>query len=454
MKAPSIQAHGSPRNWAEQTFPIIFGAFLGLSLLKFGNPPIMEDFVARPSDAYELVLGYPWPISWAYNILAITAVCGILFLRKQLPVPRWLLVLPAIWLGWQFLSAGQSVDHRLSTPTVTHLCACAACFYLGALALSRSRRFGGFWVGLAGGFALVLLAGWEQRFGGLEQTRKYFYLYIYPHLKEVSPDYLKKISSDRIFATLFYPNALAGVILLLLPGSLGALTLARGRLTPAARWFLGGVLTCGALACLYWSGSKGGWLLMLVLGAFALWRLPLPHNFKLGILAMLVLVGLAGFGLKYAGFFKKGATSVSARFDYWEAAAKTAKANPVLGTGPGTFFVAYEKLRRPGSEPSRLVHNDYLEQASDSGIPGFLTYLAFVSGAMVISYRKARTAGSETDWLRFSVWLGLLGWALQGLLEFGLYIPGLAWPAFGLLGWLAGQPEAGRKFVDKSSAAH
>ena len=45
--------------------------FLGLTLLKFGNPPIMEKFVAAPANIYELVLGYPWPISWAYLALGM-----------------------------------------------------------------------------------------------------------------------------------------------------------------------------------------------------------------------------------------------------------------------------------------------------------------------------------------------------------------------------------------------
>lgn len=40
------------------------------------------------------------------------------------------------------------------------------------------------------------------------------------------------------------------------------------------------------------------------------------------------------------------------------------------------------------------------------------------------------------DWLVFGVWLGVLGWSLQGFAEFGLYIPALAWPAFAFLGWL------------------
>ena len=40
--------------------------------------------------------------------------------------------------------------------------------------------------------------------------------------------------------------------------------------------------------------------------------------------------------------------------------------------------------------------------------------------------------------VEFAVWLGVLGWSLQSLVEFSLYLPALAWPAFVLLGWLLG----------------
>jgi hypothetical protein len=47
-------------------FAGLFGAFLGLTLAKFGNPPIMEKWVSAPTQFYEFVFGYPWPIAWAY----------------------------------------------------------------------------------------------------------------------------------------------------------------------------------------------------------------------------------------------------------------------------------------------------------------------------------------------------------------------------------------------------
>jgi O-antigen ligase len=133
---------------------------------------------------------------------------------------------------------------------------------------------------------------------------------------------------------------------------------------------------------------------------------------------------------------------------------------PLLGTGPGTFQIAYKRHReamkkkedargasvgkRPGAEPTRLTHNDYLQQASDSGWPGFALYAAFIGGAAWVLAR--RRLG---DPLLIAVRLGLLAWALQGFVEFGLYIPALAWPAWLMLGWLLASPT---NQFDKSAA--
>src|SRR4051812_5332347 len=123
-----------------------------------------------------------------------------------------------------------------------------------------------------------------------------------------------------------------------------------------------------------------------------------------------VVIGLAGFFVKYSGFFKKGATSVVARFDYWQAAAQTTKANPVFGTGPGTFGLSYAKIKRPESEMAMIAHNDYVQQASDSGIVGFLLYTGFIVACLIVA---GRLNDLREDWLKLGIWLGVLGWALQ-----------------------------------------
>jgi O-antigen ligase len=425
-------------------FAGLFGTFLGLCLLKFSNTPVTEKYVETPQGFWEFVIGYPWPIAWAYWLLVPVLLVGLLVARWKSPAPWWLAGLPLLWLIWQFLAGARSIGPDLSALTVRQFTACVVCFYLGYFSLSGVRRIWPFWLALLCCFVLVLAFGWEQHFGGLKESRDYFFQKVYPYMKDVPPDYLKKISSDRIFSTLFYPNALAGGMLLLLPAALAALWQPRKLLTPAARGFLMAAVSVGGLGCLYWSGSKGGWLLMLLLGLVALLQVPFSRRLKIALVMGILLVGLAGFFLKYAGFFRKGATSVVARFDYWHAAVQIARENPVVGTGPGTFKLTYEKIKRPESEMARLVHNDYLQQAADSGIPGFLAYTTFIVSALVWSFPRRGTAGAlgSEDWLIFSVWLGVLGWSLQGLVEFGLYIPALAWPAFTLLGWLLGKKNA------------
>src|SRR5262249_46287381 len=150
----------------------------------------------------------------------------------------------------------------------------------------------------------------------------------------------KKISSSRIWGTLFYPNALAGVILLLLPMALGFIWSLRRRFTEGARMLLLGLLGIPALACLYWSGSKGGWLLLVLIVLVGSLFLPWKGRIKLLLVGMVLVLGLAGFFWKYSSFFQKGATSVSARFDYWRAAITTASKHPLIGTGPGSFAIS------------------------------------------------------------------------------------------------------------------
>ena len=261
-------------------------------------------------------------------------------------------------------------------------------------------------------------------------------------VRQLPLELVKRMYSTRLYGHMFYPNALAGVILLLLPVSL-ALLLGQtrwGRLRIALALGLAVV----GLACLYWSGSKAGWLIAVVLlgGWFLQW--PLSNKLKLGLAGAAMMLGLVGFAVKYADYFDRGATSVGARFGYWRAAAQTAMEEPLLGTGPGTFQLAYKRHRLPGTEPTRLTHNDYLQQASDSGWPGFAMYTAFIGGS---AWLLARRRMNEP--LQIAARLGLLAWALQSCVEFGLYIPALAWPAWLMLGWLLALPP--NRF-DKSTA--
>src|SRR5205809_7005880 len=114
--AQSLAARSDPL--FARVFAGFFGAFLGLCLLKFGNPPSMEKWVTEPHGFWEFLLNYPWPIAWAYWLLALAALLGLMLARWTPGVPRWLALLPLIWLAWQFLAAWHTVDPRLSNATV------------------------------------------------------------------------------------------------------------------------------------------------------------------------------------------------------------------------------------------------------------------------------------------------------------------------------------------------
>jgi putative inorganic carbon (HCO3(-)) transporter len=71
-----------------------------------------------------------------------------------------------------------------------------------------------------------------------------------------------------------------------------------------------------------------------------------------------------------------------ARFEGWKLALKVFVQNPVLGTGPDTFVYAFRKIRNmeyvhaTGAQVVHAqAHNDALQYAATSGIPGLCAYL-------------------------------------------------------------------------------
>lgn len=431
-RAEAAHANRGP---AAAVFAGSLGALLGLSLLKFGNPVILDRLVEKPGAVAEFLFS-PWPVVWGYLLLAVVMVLGVRVARFRTSVPGVILSLPLVWLGWQLLAAIGTVDTQLTQATLPHFAACVACFYLGVFSLRGGGASLAFWMPLIVSLACVLWMGFDQHFGGLEAVRRW--VYEQPNWQQLAPDYLRRIQTNRIFATLFYPNALAGVILLLGPAVLVTVGRICARRSNIVRGVVVGWLVYAALACLYWSGSKSAWLIAVLVASLALLHRPLEPRVKRGLIVGLVVLALAGFAFRFSGYFQRGAPSAVARLDYWQAAGRTALAHPWLGTGPGTFAVPYRQLKRPEAEMTRLVHNDYLQQASDSGFVGALAYAAFLGGSLARLRR-----GCATDPLRFAVWLGLVGWACQSCVEFGLYIPALSWLPFALLGWLW-SVEAGR----------
>ena len=406
------------------------GALLGLGLLKLGNPVILDRLVTVPQGFWEWVF-QPWPLSLGvYGILAWLGIGFVLGARLDLTRLRGWAWFPLVWLGWQLCAAASTVDRSLTEVTLKHFGICVLLYYAGLFSgREPSDVVPRFAWGILVSLVLVCWIGWDQHFGGLEATRRM--VYEQEGWQNLPKDYLKKLSSDRIFSTLVYPNALAGAILLFAPLSIYALYHIRYRYRFVIYATLLGLFVYALSACLVWSGSKAGWLISVLMLGVGLWNHEALRRYRRWAVAAVLILGIGVFFARYQSYFQKGATSVGARFDYWAAASQTVAQRPLLGSGPGTFSVMYRAVKAPESEMALLAHNDYLEQASDSGVPGGIVYLLLFPACLVRCYRYSRAIP-----LVFSVWLGLFGWALQGCVEFGLYIPALSWSAFFFLGWL------------------
>ena len=442
---PSKQPHAIPtvRSGWDAVVAGATGLWLALALIKWGNPVILDQKISVPTNWVEIGVS-AWPVSWGYALLVFVIGLALPCWHWKSKAPAWLLVLPVAWLGWQFVSATQTADRTLTAATLPHFCACVAAFFLGHFALNRVANLRPFWFGVLGGFLVVLVVGWRQHFGGLEETRRFFYSL--PDWQTYSPEFSKKLSSDRIYSTLFYPNALAGVVILLMPVALSPIVSSEGRISAPGRVLLIVVFGVLGLGCLYWSGSKAGWLIALGQMVFGIFHSSLRTRFKAVIVILILFAGLGGLWFKHQDYFGRGATSVSARLDYWKVAWITLAQKPLLGNGPGTFFSSYRQLKEPEAEMTRLVHNDFLQQGSDSGWPGLLAYMGWMIGSCWTLYRRS---GRPEN---FGVWIGLVGVIGQGCVEFGLYVPALAWPTCCLLGWLLGWTKYGNR-VDKPMLA-
>jgi O-antigen ligase len=501
---------------APQAYALAFGILLGLALVKFGNPVILEGALSAPTTFQEW-RGFPWPPGWSLWALAPMLVAGAALAAAL--KPRWigasaLWMLPVLWFFWQIVSTTESVDRRLSLATLGQFGGCLACYFAGSTLLRSRRLLSWLLIGLLAGFTFCLVRAVHQRLFEFPQERQMliegertgwtnFAPSSLAQLKRdavilnvdgkevVNPFILAKYQKGRVHGTLVYPNAMAGAILLLWPVSIAAGLAHTKKFKPLTRFIVLALTIVLGLAGLFWTGSKFAWLIAIGIGCLCLAQLNVQRRHKLLLVSTIVLVGLLVFAIRFHGYFEIGAKSAGARLDYWRAAARATFEKPWTGSGPGTFQRPYARLKAPGSEMARLTHNDYLEQFSDSGIVGGMTYLAWISLALVgvwmqsdHNVERSRIPGKDSkraltpslshtysrsltrpagtlshtrgegwgegsfsrgfgfaalensrDAVGTAVVLGLTGWFIQGFGEFSLYIPGLAWPAFTLLGW-------------------
>ncbi len=402
--------------------------------------------LAIPVDAY---LGYQehtggWPgfrVSASDVCLALlvpVAVVGALLGRVGNAVPGRVGVWMALLLGHYVIVAAMSPDRRLAFFEV----ASAAHAFLIALvmaALFRRELAGSVFVLLAlqmiahSSLALAqgvtgrpIGAGW---LGGSAEL-----------IHEVLQTGARRLRPSGLFA---HPIVYATSLVVTLPLVTAGLTIGRGR---ALRALCGVALFLGAVG-LVLTLSRGAWISNLVaiaaLGVLALrCRLVDARRIR-AIVAAWVVIGVvlgAFFGPRvYERMTKSEAGNVKVRFDLNQIALRMVGENPFFGTGLNNFVETMADFdpKNVKSYFPAPVHNLYLLEAAEAGVPALLVWLAlFASILGVAIHRLPRMHDPTLQWIVAAVVSGLVGLLVSQLADFSHRLEPLrsmVWLGVGLL---------------------
>ncbi|HVM60793.1 MAG TPA: O-antigen ligase family protein [Verrucomicrobiae bacterium] len=409
-----------------------------LAPLKFGAPSIVQWAVPPPADAVEAIY-FTWPNEVAIILVFAGFTWLVLDRERMLARMDLLFVLPLAFLLTQVLASPWTICPQETIDTVLLFAAAVLLFYVGAWYVRDGAATRRIFAGLALSTMFVCIMALQQHFGGLEATREYAATHI--DTANAPRDFLLRMTSNRVFGPFVYPNALAGFLVVAFAPVLAWIWVRARSWDARVKWgalvFAAGVM----LFCLLLTGSRGGLVAFAVMALAVLWCLmPRDGRRTAGAVAaflagLVVVVALA----RHGGLLHFGTSSLESRTDYWRGAVQIIKDHPWLGTGPGTFGSIYPAYKTALSEEAEAVHNNYLQMWSDSGVLAFVAFAALWIVALWDAFRLAYHR--RGDVAAAAICGALAGWAVHGLLDFELYIPGVALPAFILLGAVQGLKE-------------
>ena len=268
---------------------------------------------------------------------------------------------------------------------------------------------------------------------------------------EYLPFFLTHQTSHRVFST-STPDFLAGYLVLLLPVTLALLLRIPSfrSLTPLVRragMLILGIILVFQLVTLLTTGSRFALVSLLVglmvFGAslvFALRSgLVLSRTSRVLLGAMLIGVVLVGaiFARPVIGrLHNVNDNSAAFRKWTWEGSVKMAAANPVLGTGIGTWPDLYPRYALTGF--TRLAHNSYLQLADECGVPALLALLTTLGLVGVALKRGILNTQNDSRLLLCGLTGALAAGVVQNLIDSDWYVFFLGATFWTLAGLAAG----------------
>ncbi len=232
------------------------------------------------------------------------------------------------------------------------------------------------------------------------------------------------IAHGRATGTFVLPGELAGYLIVLLPIAYALGCIARRRALRVVAWSVLG-LGLVALALTY---SRAGWMGFAAAFAFLL---AVRTRLGIGAAAAVVAGGLIAVLLLFNAHHNPSEDYT--RLSIWGTAAQIADRFPLTGVGPFNFSRLYALLRAPDGDPTAFhAHSLYLTFFVEFGIVGLATVVWTMWRFATELRRRVAGAPGPTAFLALSVAAGLVGVAVQGLIDtvsvviFGLWMPTMA----------------------------
>lgn len=319
------------------------------------------------------------------------------------------------WLLISILSMVNSVHPLTSLTSVLTLCVLAVLYFIWILNLSRLDCRHYFTALVVTGLVIsiyALLQHWGIDFPGITWDRL-------------------DLVRSRSIGTFGNPTFLAGFLVMVIPLSLYLLLeteASRGAQSPYAMPSGGKVLFLAAWAlsslALLLTYTRGAWVAFAVSHIFILvmcvghlksrFRSLMRSGMAMLLLLICLCVAVSFTTKGELTIFKRAVSFRDIDIIYvdrvflWKIALLNLRDNPLLGSGPGTFSFIFPKYRyvEPISNRGRVAmpegcHNEVLEVASSTGVPGLMAYLGLIISGIYLGLRLIRVspAGEKLKWI-------------------------------------------------------
>jgi O-antigen ligase len=426
------------------------GLLLFLLPLRFGNPE-NPNFAPTPYGNPVIAFLGPWPVEWVYTLLYALGILLLLGLGFPKKTSRWSINLAdgvlLIWLAIPLLTGWLATEYGyVSLRFLVLSGAGVTAWFLSRHSSSHRNAHETLMFVVVVAMLLACISALQQRFGGIEATRAYVLDQYGGDWANVPPVLAGKLSSNRVYGPFINPNILTGFLFCAfacatLPGLNRLEGMGKGRIRPPVMF---GLLAFVVFLTLVFAESKAGWMALFVGAAWvALWIVPPEKRLWVPALAVIAaILGLAGVWFFGEALLQKAGRTLDARMGYWMGAFLLMKQNPLGGVGPGAFSIAYPRVLQPGDEESQTAHNFWMQSAADSGVPGLitavlLTLVVFLGIVLFLkSVKEKKTVWTGGVWGAALACTGLGAWWLHNLADFHWFVPGDAFIALWMTGWI------------------